>query len=54
MNKYVIASGGTGIMCVRSLIFMLAARYINPQKEMDGKVYIRLVDMDKGSDAKNE
>lgn len=54
MNKYVIASGGTGIMCVRSLIFMLAARYINPQKEMDGKVYIRLVDMDKGSDAKKE
>jgi len=54
MNKYVIASGGSGSMCVRSLIFSLASRYLNPEVELDGKLYIRLVDMDQTSDAKKE
>lgn len=54
MNKYVIASGGSGSMSVRALIFALASRYLNPDVELDGKLYIRLVDMDQTSDAKNE
>lgn len=54
MNKYVIASGGSGSMSVRALVFALVARYLKPGARMEGKIYIRLVDMDQNSDAKQE
>lgn len=49
MNKYVIVSGGTGSMCARTIVFLLAA--MKAKKGMDGRLYIRVVDMDKKSDA---
>lgn len=54
MNKYVIASGGSGSMCVRALVFSLISHYLNPEVKMDGTIYIRIVDMDETSDAKKQ
>lgn len=53
MNKYVIVSGGTGSMCVRALIFLVTAMKIGTGMGQD-KLYIRVVDMDKQSDAAEE
>lgn len=53
MNKYVIVSGGTGSMCVRALIFLLTAMKAGEGMGFS-KLYIRIVDMDKQSDAAKE
>lgn len=52
MNKYVIAAGGTGCLSVQSMLFALVARFLQPGARMEGKVYIRVVDMDQKSDAR--
>lgn len=49
MNYYAIVSGGTGSMCARALIFLFTAMKIGVG--MGEKLYIRVVDMDHGSDA---
>lgn len=46
-KRFVIAAGGTGSMCVRSMIFLLACGCGNPTDEYN----ILLVDKDKDSDA---
>ncbi len=49
MNYYAIVSGGTGSMCARALIFLFTAMKIGVG--MGERLYIRVVDMDRGSDA---
>lgn len=46
-NRFVIAAGGTGSMCVRSMIFLLASGCGNPADSY----HVLLVDKDKDSDA---
>lgn len=49
MKHYIIAAGGTGAMCVRSLIYLAAAGCLP-----ESTYYILLVDMDRESDATNK
>ena len=49
MKNYIIAAGGTGAMCVRTMIYLAAAGCL-PKNTY----YILLVDMDRESDATNK
>lgn len=49
MNQYLIGAGGTGAMCIRAYLCVLAAMQAFQPAEY--KVYIRMVDMDGQSDA---
>jgi len=51
MKQFLIGAGGTGAMAIRSYLCILAALSADPNTPPLDEIFIRLVDMDYGSDA---